>query len=462
MRVHSRNLVGLRLRPRSPPTPHPPLPGWVAQTAPRRPSSAPHGAAFRRTANSPRRRHGRASSSSQTGMSEWLRSRLAPRSVRKLRSPSGSMMVTEDARGLGRIGNQHRIDMEAAQMRLEMRLVLGADPRHEADRRAHGAQPYGLVGARATRPLRDRGAPVRAAHQRSFGDDDDVGHHVADDDDPAGCAHLSSLLSATAISAATRALFSTSAILADEALALGELEDALQAGTASGPCGRPLRVGILDRFLDTRRDHLGRQRAGSRGSGGAHEHAAQPERELQRNQLGRVLAGLDSGGRPCRPIGASRSPGNRRCRNRAPARPCSPALRGSWEYRGWTWPRRTPPPPGCGRARRDRPKYRRWSRRRDARRQCRRSRTPGCPPLRPPSSWWQRSCRQPRSDASSAATSRREASAALPPTCASRSRSSPGTPTLNLRVHDGDRRRHRACCRRSPSRRSAPSSRFCG
>ena len=73
------------------------------------------------------------------------------------------------------------------------------------------AEPDGLVGARAAGTAADRGAAVGAADQRALGEDDDVGHHVADDDDVTG--HLSAA-SAVAMSAATAALCSTSAMLA--------------------------------------------------------------------------------------------------------------------------------------------------------------------------------------------------------------------------------------------------------
>jgi hypothetical protein len=44
-------------------------------------------------------------------------------------------------------------------------------------------QPRRLIGRRSARLNRDGRAPVRAARERSFGTNDDIGHHVADDED---------------------------------------------------------------------------------------------------------------------------------------------------------------------------------------------------------------------------------------------------------------------------------------
>ena len=352
--------------------------------------------------------------------------------------------------------------MEALEIGLEMRLVLGPDAGHEAHPRAHRrrARPPGW---RPSRPAALRIVARRSEPRTSgpSGDDDDVGHHVADDDDPAAarsCGLGRELASATAICGGDRGVVLDQRDIGDEALAVGQLEDALEQERRQRPCGRrPARSASRDRLGDPRLDLAGVERMRSRGSGWRPARRPAPARTAARSPWPHASALVDPVIDLAAALRGPRRPGNRRCRSRAPARPCSPALPASWGYRGSTWRRRRPPRPGCGRAPRDRRKCRRSSRRRDARRRCRRWRTPGCRPPPPPSSSWRRWCRRSRPMASSAATSRREALAALPPVCASRSRSSPVTPTLKRAVHDGDRRRHRAVAARSPPRRCAPS-----
>ena len=61
--------------------------------------------------------------------------------------------------------------------------VGGADASDEVDRRAERGEPRRLIRRRPARPERDPGPPVRSLRQRSLGTHDDVGHHVADDQD---------------------------------------------------------------------------------------------------------------------------------------------------------------------------------------------------------------------------------------------------------------------------------------
>src|SRR5579862_681435 len=83
----------------------------------------------------------------------------------------------------------------------------------EFDLGAEPGKPHRLVGARAARTRADRCTPVRAAHQRTLGQDHDVRHHVADDEDLARAHPRLRAARASAIAVATRTLFSTSAIL---------------------------------------------------------------------------------------------------------------------------------------------------------------------------------------------------------------------------------------------------------
>ena len=60
--------------------------------------------------------------------------------------------------------------------------VGGADAGDEIDLDAERGEPRRLVGRRAAGLEPDRRPPVGAARERPLGPDDDVGHHVADDE----------------------------------------------------------------------------------------------------------------------------------------------------------------------------------------------------------------------------------------------------------------------------------------
>src|SRR5690606_13591870 len=123
----------------------------------------------------------------------------------------------EHAGGLLRVGDQQRLDEEALEIGFEMRLVPRSDTRDETDARPHGTQPHRLVRARSAGPRIDLRPPVGPPHQRPLGNDDDIGHHVPDDEDtlpPRRHRTTATPDMAAAMRAATIALFSTSAILA--------------------------------------------------------------------------------------------------------------------------------------------------------------------------------------------------------------------------------------------------------
>ena len=60
-----------------------------------------------------------------------------------------------------------------------------AHPADEVDRDAEGGEPRRLIGRRAAGLERDRRAPVRAPRERPLRPYDDIGHHVANDEDAA-------------------------------------------------------------------------------------------------------------------------------------------------------------------------------------------------------------------------------------------------------------------------------------
>ncbi len=103
--------------------------------------------------------------------------------------------VREEAALAGRIDEGHKPpgftfriadEMRRNSDRLEARRfalrLAGADAGDEVDADAERGEPRRLIGRRAAGLNRDRGAPVRAQRERPFRAHDDIGHHVADDE----------------------------------------------------------------------------------------------------------------------------------------------------------------------------------------------------------------------------------------------------------------------------------------
>ncbi len=214
--------------------------------------------------------------------------------------------------------------MVALEIRLEVRLVRRADPGDEGHLRPHRTQPDRLVGARAAGSRADRGAPVRAAHQRPLRHHDDVGHHIADDEDRTALAHarpafaafglVSSLLSATAICAATRALFSTSAMLATRLLPSVNSKMRLSRNGVSVLARHALRVPPRRSPRRCAPRSSPASSASLLGDRVGDQHAAQAQFELQCDDPRRAPWRHRPGGRPCSRCRAPRRPGTRRCR----------------------------------------------------------------------------------------------------------------------------------------------------
>ena len=82
-----------------------------------------------------------------------------------------------------RIADEMRRDADRLEARCLAFDISCADAGDEVDAHAERGQPRRLIGRRAAGLNRNRRAPVRAARQRPFGTNDDVGHDVADDED---------------------------------------------------------------------------------------------------------------------------------------------------------------------------------------------------------------------------------------------------------------------------------------
>ena len=148
-------------------------------------------------------------------MSAGTSASFAARSVRKLRSPEGSISAT--SLPVGRSGIAHEMGRHAsfAQSRRFRGEVRRADARDEVDRDAERRQPRRLIGRRPPGFEPDLRPPVGAARERSLGMDDHVGHDVADNEDAGRLrAWAHTFASATAACAARIALFLISAMLA--------------------------------------------------------------------------------------------------------------------------------------------------------------------------------------------------------------------------------------------------------
>ena len=83
-------------------------------------------------------------------------------------------------RSVGGEPRRHARILEARRLALD---VGRADAGDEIDADPKRGEPRRLVGRRTAGLKRDRRPPVGAARQRPFRTDDDVGHHVADDED---------------------------------------------------------------------------------------------------------------------------------------------------------------------------------------------------------------------------------------------------------------------------------------
>ena len=126
---------------------------------------------------------------SASGMSPASSASFAPRSVRKLRSPSGSMSAMSRPVSCSVSRGEpwgHADRLEPRRLTLN---VGRAHPADEVDLDAEGGEPRRLIGRRAAGLKRDRRAPVRAPRERPLGPHDDIGHHVADDEDAGRGSH---------------------------------------------------------------------------------------------------------------------------------------------------------------------------------------------------------------------------------------------------------------------------------
>ena len=104
----------------------------------------------------------------------------------------------------------------------------------------------------------DLRAAVGAADQRTLGKDDDVGHHVADDDDVAG--HLEGRPAADGDLGGDGGVVLDQRDVGDERLAAGQLEDALEEERRQRLAGDALALGAGDRLGDARLDLGGVER----------------------------------------------------------------------------------------------------------------------------------------------------------------------------------------------------------
>ena len=256
---------------------------------------------------------------------------------------------------------------------------------------------------------------------------------------------------ATASCAATDALFSMQREVRADRRAAGDRRDSIQDPRRRRGAVDAGGLRLADGLLDRRVGH-GTGKCRVLGEWHAEEHATQAQLKLPSNQRGRRLAhrppvparGAHSSGR--------RSPAPRPCPSRRPARPASRALPAFVARPGSTSGRRRRPPPARGRSRPGPPRCPSTTRRRGARRRCRRWQRPGSQPPRRQSTSRQRSsrpsrCRRARPP-SSASTPWGVAPAPAPSPISSSS--SPDRPTSNAAVPDRDRRRHGAAARGRP------------
>ena len=81
---------------------------------------------------------------------------------------------------MGSIADEIRRDADRLEPRRLAFDVGGPDARDKIDARAVVGEPRRLIGCGTARLNGDRCASVRAARQRPFGTNDDVGHDVAD------------------------------------------------------------------------------------------------------------------------------------------------------------------------------------------------------------------------------------------------------------------------------------------
>ena len=292
-------------------------------------------------------------------------------------------------------GRQHRVDGEPAVDPGGGQLgrggpagLVGADPGDQRDVDVVRASQAAVLPPAPPGATRDPAAGVVTEHDRAR----PAGHHVEPDiadhrDCGRAAGHARRVIAtrpgATATSAPPATAFASTSSTFTRRLApwVRSWKYSSSRGVTSLPVD-PLRR----EQRQARRQRRGRAdpgpAAGPAGSGFASTTPAGrwPARRRRRSTAAACRRACPPARAPDTRSRTGRSRGTRRCGSRAPARTGSPGTPGCRARPGSTSPRRTPPPPACGRARRGRRRRRRCRRRRGARRRARRWRRPRCRP----------------------------------------------------------------------------------